>query len=134
MSEHVILTAWDVEAPDRATALQVLLRTLKGWVPLGPGPYRETSYVEAWWTAEDDRTDQSDNDSAVFVPQGTQAAVSRHLIDQGLTPEWNVTPDIIRQAALMFLHGEDPAELDLAALADALGVDHGEVEALGGGE
>ena len=41
---------------------------------------------------------------------------------------------VIRQAALHFLHGEDvsdaPASLSLAALADALGVPHEDVEAL----
>lgn len=38
--------------------------------------------------------------------------------------------DLIRAAALSFLHGEDWGTDTLAELADALGVDRGEVEAL----
>jgi hypothetical protein len=33
----------------------------------------------SWWVAEDDRTDGSDNDSAVFVPFDTQADAVRCL-------------------------------------------------------
>jgi len=40
-------------------------------------------------------------------------------------------PEIVKRAALSFLHGEDPEGLDLGELADALGVPHDEVEALG---
>lgn len=38
--------------------------------------------------------------------------------------------DVIRAAALAYLHGDDsPQAVDLAALADALGVDRADVEA-----
>ena len=29
--------------------------------------------IDCWWVAEDDRTDRSDCDSAIFVPRGGQA-------------------------------------------------------------
>lgn len=37
------------------------------------GPSKEEAKVDSWWIAEDDRTDRSDNDSAIFVPRGGQA-------------------------------------------------------------
>lgn len=129
MSEHVILVALDVVAPDRPIAHRTVTTQLQR-VPLGAGPFQADAYVDSWWVAEDDRTDGSDNDSAVFVPMGSQPAASRLLHETGVTPEWNVVPDLVRQAALNYLHGEDPEGFDLAALADALGVDHADVEGL----
>lgn len=40
------------------------------------------------------------------------------------------TFEVIRRAALAFLHSEDPEEISLTDLADALGVPHNEVEAI----
>jgi hypothetical protein len=37
------------------------------------GPQAPDSGIDCWWIAEDDRHDGSDNDSAIFVPQGSQA-------------------------------------------------------------
>jgi hypothetical protein len=46
-----------------------------------------------------------------------------------------VNNDLVRRAALAYLHGEsDPDDFTLAELADALGVDHDDVEALGDGD
>jgi hypothetical protein len=39
--------------------------------PLGPNA--EEGVIDSWWVAEDDRTDRSDNDSAIFVPRGSQS-------------------------------------------------------------
>lgn len=50
-----------------------------------------TDPVDSWWVAEDDRTDRSDNDSAIFVPRGSQgdfAEAVRQLID-ARTDEWD---------------------------------------------
>lgn len=58
MSEHVILVAVNIAAPTRQEAVSSLGSFLSG--------------VPEWWVAEDDRTDGSDNDSAVFVPYGKQ--------------------------------------------------------------
>jgi hypothetical protein len=35
---------------------------------------------DVWWIAEDDRHDNSDNDSAVFVPPGMQRAVREMVV------------------------------------------------------
>jgi hypothetical protein len=74
MTEHVFLVAVTVEAEDRETAERHLHTVL-------PTPGEE---VESWWIAEDDRRDRSDNDSAVFVPLGTQRLAAEHLLTQGL--------------------------------------------------
>ena len=82
MSEHIILVAVSVEAPNRATA-EVRATSWLG-APAGP--------VEAWWVAEDFRIDSSDCDSAVFVQPGMQARASRLLAHHGLTSSANITP------------------------------------------
>lgn len=63
MAEHVVIVAMTVEAADRDQAM----RTLE-WMLVPPPDPRCTG----WWFAEDDRIDGNDNDSAVFVPQGSQ--------------------------------------------------------------
>jgi len=131
---HTFLVAFEVEGEvTRPEAEEVLTAELVR-VPKGPGPFQVTTYVDSWWIAEDDRHDRSDTDSAVFVTKGAQADASRVLEREALSPAWNLTPPpaaIIRQAALYFLHSEDPPGFDLGELADALGVDRGDVEALG---
>lgn len=37
------------------------------------GPDTQDRTVDCWWIAEDDRHDGSDNDSAIFVPRGSQS-------------------------------------------------------------
>jgi hypothetical protein len=81
MNEHVILVAFVVEADDRETAHAWLLEAL-------PRPSEET-HVESWWVAEDDRTDGSDNDSAVFVKPGTQGTAFEVLMASGNTDMHN---------------------------------------------
>jgi len=46
-----------------------------------PGIDGVDSAIDAWWIAEDDRHDGSDNDSAIFVPRGGQADFSE-LVNQ----------------------------------------------------
>lgn len=63
-----VLVALDLEdlATDRSEALAEALRlltALRGFEPR-----------LSWWIAQDDRTDGSDNDSAVFVPKGSEYA------------------------------------------------------------
>ena len=70
--EHVIVVAFSVLADSREDAMSNLLGEV---LPGG----RETEANEldgygtiGWWFAEDDRIVPSDNDSAIFVPQGSQ--------------------------------------------------------------
>lgn len=71
MDEHVILVAVSVVAETRESAELYLHHRLPR--PGDELPETGGTYVESWWVAEDDRRDGSDNDSAVFVPKGTQA-------------------------------------------------------------
>ena len=80
MTEHTILVAFTVEADTREQAHENLLITL-------PEP---NGFLDSWWVAEDDRTDGSDCDSAVFVHQGKQHDASLALARLGYTPEHNV--------------------------------------------
>lgn len=71
--EHTILVAFTVYAPTREDAQSRLMRLL-------PQPSRDgIGTLDSWWIAEDDRVDWSDNDSAVFVPLGSQLAAARSL-------------------------------------------------------
>lgn len=65
---HVILVAFEVAADTRDAAQDALMDRM---VPMLQSR-DETSPVESWWIAEDDRRDGSDAHSAVFVPMGTQ--------------------------------------------------------------
>ena len=86
---NIILVAFDVDSLSRDGAHLALQRMLPK-----PGTDEmvgdERVVLDSWWVAEDDRKDGSDNDSAVFVPPGTQHQVSSHLAAAGLTPEHNV--------------------------------------------
>jgi hypothetical protein len=68
---HTILVAFAVNGTTREEAEQ----TLMGRLPNPESDCHET--IDCWWIAEDDRIDGSDNDSAVFVPKGTQAQWQR---------------------------------------------------------
>lgn len=63
---HTILVAFTVHAPDWLAAQEQLMRQLPN--PNHPG----VDGIDSWWIAEDVRMDGSDNDSAVFVPLGSQ--------------------------------------------------------------
>jgi threonine aldolase len=76
MDEHVILVAIQVRADNRTAAMAQIMESLKTHGPHGD----DNVYgIECWWLAEDDRTDGSDCDSAVFVNPGGQAQASRVL-------------------------------------------------------
>lgn len=80
MAAHTILIAFVVHGTDRADAQRELMLRLpdpvsdKYWPSVGPH-----EVIDSWWIAEDDRIDGSDNDSAVFVPMGSQQAAVRSL-------------------------------------------------------
>ena len=75
MTETTFLVAITVEGPAITRAQAEVY--LHGVLPRpGVGP-RSGARVQEWWIAEDDRRDGSDNDSAVFVPFGTQHAAGR---------------------------------------------------------
>lgn len=83
MSQHVILVALivDPDITDRAAAHAAVQAAL---------PRPGTGGIEAWWVAEDDRRDGSDNDSAVFVNPGSQERAARVLRAAWLTEECNL--------------------------------------------
>lgn len=80
MAAYTILVAFCVNAETRAEAQRELMLRLpdpvsdKYWPSVGPH-----EVIDSWWIAEDDRIDGSDNNSAVFVPMGSQAAAVRSL-------------------------------------------------------
>jgi hypothetical protein len=75
--EHVVLVAMVVRAPDEREAQRILHDRLAG--------VRDGAQVDSWWVAEDQRFfDDSDNDSAVFVPQGRQGEAVELLEKVGL--------------------------------------------------
>lgn len=77
---HVILVAFEVYSDSRPDAERDLMERL---VPLVRGK-DETSPIECWWIAEDDRHDGSDCDSAVFVKPGYQREAATTLRRLGL--------------------------------------------------
>lgn len=77
--EHVILAAFTVEAATRAQAHAAVLQGMPH-----PG-----GAITSWWVAEDDRTDGSDLDAAVFVSPGKQQAAHFLLERAGLTASHN---------------------------------------------
>lgn len=82
---RIILVAFEVE--DAATEREAQERLMPALLPVlesRGGP------AACWWIAEDERHDGSDNDSAVFVTPGLQAAASRLLVGAGLTPVHNL--------------------------------------------
>jgi hypothetical protein len=78
---HVILVAFEVDGDSPADAQARLITEL---FPLVRGR-DETSPIECWWIAEDERMDGSDCDSAVFVTPGQQSAARSMLLNAGLT-------------------------------------------------
>lgn len=75
-TNHVILVAVDIMATSRHEAMTHLMTMLQSTGTLGPN---HPHAMDSWWIAEDDRTDNSDNDSAVFVALGTQDDINALL-------------------------------------------------------
>lgn len=89
---RVILVAFHIESDD-ANGVISLLEAL---------PRPGTAGIEAWWQAEDDRIDGSDNDSAVFVNPGMQKRAWSVLYGAGLTAPWNTPPSHEDETRLTF--------------------------------
>ena len=90
-SEEVILVAIQV-SHDKDDVREAAMIGLAPMLPK-PGLSAEGVQVECWWFAEDDRTDQSDCDSAVFVKPGKQQEAADILHKRGLTAKCNLIPD-----------------------------------------
>lgn len=82
--EHTVLVAFSVYGDGHKDAAEVLASAL-GWANLV-----DDAPITEWWIAEDDRSDGSDNDSAVFVTPGKQSEASQLLAENGLTPNHNI--------------------------------------------
>lgn len=98
--EDAILVAVTVQGRTRAERLAALMEWLPDVGSNDDYPRGHETGITSWWIAEDDRTDGSDNDSAVFVDPGKQSHASRVLLNRGLTQAWNVVtqkPDVIRR-------------------------------------
>lgn len=80
MAAHTILVAFVVHGKDRAEAQRELMLRLPDPVDDIYSPVvKPHEVIDSWWIAEDDRIDGSDNDSAVFVPMGSQQSAVRSL-------------------------------------------------------
>lgn len=66
---HTILVAVEISAPTADQAEEWLAERLRHGI----------GYHAVWWIAEDDRHDGSDNDSAIFVPMGSQTRFARFV-------------------------------------------------------
>src|SRR5690606_29127466 len=75
-SEHTFLVAVVVTADGRAAAEHQLHAELAALT----GPAKP---ISEWWSAEDDRRDGSDSESATFVPHGISTAAARRALDEG---------------------------------------------------
>jgi hypothetical protein len=75
MSEHVVLVAFSVEADSMEAAQYRLMDKLTDVT-------RNNSAVTEWWVAEDERYDRSDNEAAVFVPEGLNKVRARQLLEE----------------------------------------------------
>lgn len=80
--EHTILVAFSVKSGSRTEAMAEIYKVLPN-VP-------EHEKLVCWWIAEDDRMDNSDEDSAVFVTPGNQESASFLLRIMKQTPKHNV--------------------------------------------
>ena len=86
--EHVILVAIQVTSPNRHSAMARIMEALPRVGNLGSN---NPHGIECWWVAEDDRTDGSDCDSAVFVHPGAQAIAVDLLHGMDLTADCNLS-------------------------------------------
>lgn len=82
-NEHVILVAFTVANTTRVISRDEAEVFLRERLPLPHGSLNDGDpHLKEWWIAEDQRDDGSDNDSAVFVPKGSQAAAETLLRTQ----------------------------------------------------
>lgn len=86
MRETVILVAIQVDAEDEAIAQAVVMPHLRAMLT-------NSALINAWWIAEDQRLDGSDNDSAVFVSGVSQVEAARLLFRHGMTAYRNIPGD-----------------------------------------
>lgn len=73
--QHIVLVAFDVYGHSMRDAQVHLAERLKAL-------FATMRDMGSWWIAEDERYDGSDNDSAVFVPKGSQTAFARLVADE----------------------------------------------------
>lgn len=83
MGHQVRLVGFIVDADTPQKADEILKRAL-------PEIRDTVEPIDGWWIAEDDRTDGSDNDSAVFVFVGSQEDSYRLLLANGLSGSYNI--------------------------------------------
>lgn len=83
MKETVILVAIQVDAEDETVAQALVMPHLRAMLT-------SSALINAWWIAEDNRIDGSDNDSAVFVNPGEKTAAARLLFRHGMTGYHNI--------------------------------------------
>lgn len=69
-NEDTIIIAFDVSGSDREAMMRHVHKVVQGLFRKSSTRYAKdgSAVLEAFWIAEDDRCDGSDNDSAVFVP------------------------------------------------------------------
>jgi hypothetical protein len=87
MSEHVFLVAVHLHDNTEVTRADAESKVMD-LLARGMREAGEDGDV-SWWVAEDDRTDGSDNDSAVFVKRHEQQRAFGVLVSHGLTGHWN---------------------------------------------
>lgn len=75
--EHTIIVAITVEAESHKDAQERIMRSL-------PKPSDNTEGITAWWIAEDERFDGSDNDSAIFIPSVFSQDDARRAVMESL--------------------------------------------------
>lgn len=98
MSDHIFLIGIHVVMPAGApvgdTRKEAEWQMMQALGEMLDRARESGSPVEAWWIAEDDRNDGSDNDSAVFVRMGDQAMAADLLAATGLSHEHSNRDDL----------------------------------------
>jgi hypothetical protein len=82
-AERVVIFAFHTDTDTSLQAQEVVMRLLDGAIERSEGA------LISWWPAEDERADNSDNDSAVFVHKGNQKKAHALLERAKLTGIWN---------------------------------------------
>jgi hypothetical protein len=93
--EEVILIAIQATGEDREDIMRNVMAVLphSGDPRPGMGLGTDSDFgIECWWIAEDDRSDGSDCDSAIFVHKGLQRFASKILAAFDFTGKGNITP------------------------------------------
>lgn len=82
----IVLVAFEVYADDMEDAQEQLMNKL---LPTAPFPRRYTGWLDSWWIAMDERYDDSDLESAVFVPSYMTQVQARDVLNNTtLTEDW----------------------------------------------